>query len=192
MENIFNASAAFLASVIVFVGQKEIISLFVGMASTAIWYRITAYVEQEQKNKNVINSIKSAISQIDTIAKINLGIANNEIARLSQQKLTLDPHSDFPDTSADLIFLLADFKSPHGIEVWQLLKSIESLCGKAQKISIEAMHIRRAIKLENRTEIYMFELIPYLKQHDEILANVLSEIIAKCSEFKVKIKSIRK
>ncbi|MAB97237.1 MAG: hypothetical protein CMK71_04095 [Pseudomonadaceae bacterium] len=191
MENLWNASLATLASFIEFWGKKEVIGLCIGVAGSAIWYRITSAVEQKQKNEQIVSIIRAAIDETARIANQNLGIVANELTRLREEKLTLDTQTDFPPTSADLLLLVSSFKPKKSIELWSSLKKIEALSSQAESLASETSQLRRAIKLENKTEIHLFELIPYLKQHDELHARTLSQIIAECQTAGTLLESVR-
>ena len=191
MENLWNASLATLTSFIEFWEQKEVIGLCVGVAGSAIWYRVTGAVEQKQKNEQIVSIIRAATDETARIANQNLGIVANELVRLREEKLTLDPQTDFPPTSADLLLLVSDFKPKKSIELWSSLKKIEALSSQAERLVSETAQLRRAIKLESKTEIYLFELIPYLQQHDELHARTLSQIIAECQTSRTLLDSVR-
>ncbi|MBN7820322.1 hypothetical protein [Bowmanella yangjiangensis] len=191
MENLWNASLATLTSFIEFWGQKEVIGLCIGVAGSAIWYRVTGAVEQKQKNAQVVSITQAAIDETARVATQNLGIVANELSRLSEGKLTLEPQTDFPPTSADLLLLVSDFKPKKSIELWSSLKKIEALSSQVERLATETVQLRRAIKLENKTEIYLFELIPYLQQHDEMHSRVLSQIIAECQIAHTLLESVR-
>jgi len=147
---------ATLTSFIEFWGQKEVIGLCIGVAGSAIWYRVTGAVEQKQKNGQVISIIRAAIQETARVANQNLAIVASELARLREEKLTLEPQTDFLPTSADLLLLVSDFKPKKSIELWSSLKKIESLSSQAERLASETTQLRRAIKLENRKEIYLF------------------------------------
>ena len=191
MENLGNTILAALTSFIEFWGQKEVIGIFIGVAGSAIWYRVTGAVEQKQKNEQVVSIVRAAVDETARIANQNLGIVANELARLREEKLTLEPQTDFPPTSADLLLLVSDFKPNKSIELWSSLKKIEALSSQAERLASETAQLRRAIKLESKTEIYMFELIPYLQQHDELHARVLGQIIAECQTSSTLLESVR-
>ncbi|SFC81230.1 hypothetical protein SAMN05216344_1512 [Polaromonas sp. OV174] len=191
MESLSNTALATLTSFIEFWGQKEIIGLCVGAAGSAIWYRVTGAEEQKQKNKQVISIIRAAIQETSRIATQNLGIVDNELTRLHLEKLTLEPHTDFIPTSADLLLLVSNFKFKKSVELWSSLKKIESLSSQAERLVLETTQLRRAIKLENRAEIYRFELIPYLRQHDELHARVINQIVAECQTSNALLESVR-
>lgn len=182
---------ASLTSIIEFFGQKEVIGLCIGVVGSAIWYRVTSAVEQKQKNEQVVSIIRAAIDETVRVSSQNLGIVMNELTRLREEKLTIDPQSHFPPTSADLLLLVSNFKSEKSIELWSSLKRIEALSSQAEKIASEAAQLRRAIKLESKKEIYMFELIPYLKQLDELHARTLGQIIAECQKSVPLVESVR-
>lgn len=182
---------ATLASFIEFWGEKEVIGLFIGVAGSAIWYRVTSAVEQKQKNEQVLSIIRAAIHDTDRVANLNYGVVANEIKGLREEKLTLTPQADFTPTSADLLLLVSDFKPKKSIELWSSLKKIESLGSQAKFLAAEATQLRRAIKAEDRKNIYLFELIPYLKQNNEIHAVILGQIIAECQISSTILESVR-
>ncbi|MBU0902094.1 hypothetical protein [Pseudomonas sp. GWSMS-1] len=189
MENLGNVTLAALTSLIEFWGQKEVIGILVGVAGSAIWYRVTGAVEQKQKNEQVVSIIRAAIDETARIANQNLGIVANELVRLREEKLTLEPQTDFSPTSADLLLLVSNFKPNKSIELWSSLKKIEALSSQAERLALETVQLRRAIKLESKTEIYLFELIPYLQLHDELHARVLSQIIEECKKSSILLES---
>ncbi|GAA6135716.1 hypothetical protein NBRC116188_25060 [Oceaniserpentilla sp. 4NH20-0058] len=154
--------------------------MLIGVASSAIWYRITYSEEQKHKNKQVITMIISAIQDTHRVASQNLSIIKNEIKGLEKQDFTLDPQASFTPTPADLLLLISNFKQDKSIELWCSLKKIDSLCSQTEKLAQETSQLKKAIKIEDKTHIYLFELLPYLRQLDLLHETILNKIINEC------------
>ncbi len=122
MESIINTIVITISSIISFFGQKEIIGLCIGAVGSAVWYRVTGSVEQAQRNKQVAALIEGNVLENSQIAIENLGIVENEIKGLSNEKFTLDPLKDFIPTSADLLLLDSDFNHQKIMALWSSLK----------------------------------------------------------------------
>ncbi|NVK38605.1 MAG: hypothetical protein HWE18_11830 [Gammaproteobacteria bacterium] len=165
--------------------------MLIGVASSAIWYRLTHAEEQKQKNKQVISMLTSAIQETHRIANQNLSIVKNEIKGLEKEVFTLDPQTSFIPTPADLLLLISNFKQDKSIELWCSLKKIDSLSSQAEKLAQEASQLRKAIKLEDKTHIYLFELLPYLKHLNLLHESILNQIINESQTSEILIDKIQ-
>jgi hypothetical protein len=192
MDDLSAAFISFLTTVVSFFGQKETVGILVGALGTVAWYKLTTSAEQRRKNKQVIAALSADVEEIKRVAMLNVGVINNELSTLTEQKFTLDPLSEFNSTSADLLLLMAELRSKEAIELWRSMKKIESLGNQVSRLSLEAMKIRRAIKMEDRTHIYLFELIPFLKTYNGVCLNTLLRVIEECEKSSGLLKQIAK
>lgn len=152
MDSVLDSLLETIATILDFFGQKEIIGILVGTLGTLIWYRFKSAIEQSEKNKRVINLLKSNLERNAGIAERNIGIVENERNGLPE-RFTLDPLGTFHPTSADLLLLTTSFGGEESLSLWNQLKEIDSLASKFENLATEALRLKRAIKTESRQEI---------------------------------------
>lgn len=179
MDTVSDSLYKLTVTTINLIGQKEILGIIfgagLGIAISVISSWIKNHNEQKEKNIRAAKLIISNIQANILVAANNIGIVSNELNKLPNT-FTLDPIQAFLPSAADLLLLTSSFKDKNCFPLWSALKSAEILSSQAYSIHNETLALKRAIKCETRPEVYQFELLPHLKQLDQLLVSTMTKI----------------